>query len=335
MAMIVTHNSSSSSSSNNSNSNGCTVDETTSLVVSPWHGGLLHNELTPTTKLRTDLALHASRTRDQQRRSKTSVLSFFTDYNIDDGDGEDSLLNGERDVWRSTPGSNSTIQQLQSHSDRSSTSKPNVDLAYTPTPGLNWSTNYRVALMFLCQNERTSKYFWNRMAQWWSGASAIHAELLFEHDNTSCVVTANTPVSFRKNKIYHYDAQNPRIWQSVQLTLDAVTYDRVYQFCRQQENQPFDALGIHCFPLLHYQSVLCAPMCTPPNQSRGWICSRLVAAAFKHANIFSSNVNEYAITPGELLTLLTEDMPATFRARYKLAYSTCIGRDPLRKLYDV
>lgn len=314
-----------------------------------WNDGILQNELSHTSKLRTDIAIQAARTRDQQRHIKKSAWSLLTSYNIDDGADDDDTTNRGKlvtpfSIFQQPP---QQQQQQQPSTVRTALfpkSKPYLPLIQPPnivnTSNPPASTNRRVALMFLSQNERTSQYFWNRMAQWWTGTATIHVELLFEHDNTSCIVTSSTPVSFRKNKSYHYDPETARIWQSVQLSLDTITYERVYQFCRQQEQQPFDAIGIHCFPVFHYQSVLCDSVCLPnrlasPNSSRGWICSRLIAAAFKHGNIFSNNVNEYAVTPGELLALLTEDMPPTFRTRYKLTYSPCIGRDALRKLYEL
>lgn len=254
-------------------------------------------------------------------------LNWFT---YDTGENEDDLTQEEDTRIANSPGAmdiskyddpaqirvNRDSESLASDLSKSTAATDNNTI-YKHVAEFNVadkSTRYRIGIFFLHQNARSKTFFWNRLASLWTGSQIIHVEIYFEHDRTSCSVSSNCPVSFKRNKIYSY-AHTKKEWECVTLSTDAQTYDDVYQFCRREQGEPFDANSIYCFPFV--------PCFMDSGDQRGWICSRLVVAAFKSASIFPVEYDEKVFTPASVLKSLLALTDAKKR-EYALQHFTIV-----------
>jgi hypothetical protein len=241
-------------------------------------------------------------TGDRQKKSNTPKLNWFT---YDTGETENDLMQEEDigiisnqspqlflapTVLDISKDDNGFTNNFQNKVTNEAIYKHSIPLDITDR-----SNRYRICIFFLHQNERSKTFLWNRLAAFWTGSSIIHVEMYFEHDRTSCVVSSNCPVSFKRNKSYSL-RQTRKAWECVTISLDAYTYDQVYQFCRREQGAPFDANSIYCFPLV--------PCFVENDDKRGWICSRLVVASFKQASIFPVEYDEKRFTPASVLKSL-------------------------------
>lgn len=266
--------------------------------------------------------------RNDTHHNRPTISTLFRYNTGDDDEDAHDKSQGTRDVKRLSPA------PFRPGVIRASAS---AALASSPIYAHNRQIypdhSYQVSIMFLHQTERTSKYFWNRMAQWWTDSDIIHVELYFDHDLTTCTVNADRRVRFVKNKIYEHKNDADRKWERIQLTLSAAVYDALYQFCRHHEDDAFDAWGIYCFFAIRWQrNCTCATDEDPLDKQRKWICSRFVATALKYAGVFAKDLDEYTLTPEDLLDLLKHDMKETQRQQYNATHTALIGRTPPIKL---
>lgn len=151
-----------------------------------------------------------------------------------------------------------------------------------------------VTIFFSHQNEKSAKFFVNRLVEWYEGSDIIHCELYLESDQLTCSIDQNHPVHLIQNKAYAFE-RFKRKWSGVRLELAWDDYDRMYQYCMRQRGLKFDKTSLYTF--------CCSHTFTTPDRNT-WICSRLVSSALQMANVLPGAVDIYEVSPASLREML-------------------------------
>jgi hypothetical protein len=170
--------------------------------------------------------------------------------------------------------------------------------------------NSPVTVLFLRQNAKTVTYFWNWLTEVATGGPEIHCELYFPETRETCTIDSSSPVYFQRDK--QYLGLDRDDWEGFDISLTASQYATLYRWCRARVREPFDSDALRYFCI--YRS--CGTLDSPWYTKRGgggasgtknrWLCSRLIAAGLKEAQVLPMAVDPYTVSPVDLKEMILQ-----------------------------